>query len=228
MRLNVSDQIRPAVDQIIEQFIPLFEFMFRNKEWRHIAVVMSMCRLYRVTAGKICLCDDLILLQIMKTAIFKILSCDHKEAITRVANSVGIGDVHVGLKPQDNFEVIRQYQSQDLTVMLVGDINDALALASSQVGVAMGIAGTDVAVETADIALTHVYISKLPWLLRLSERKLKIIRSGRRLRRLKAIPQLLAFLLTSNLRHLHAIKQKLPLREELLPHAPVPSNYSFV
>jgi Cd2+/Zn2+-exporting ATPase len=106
-----------------------------------------------------------------------ILSGDHEKAAQRVADTVGIKDVYGRLKPQDKVDVIKEYQSKQLPVMFVGDgINDAPALAVSQVGVAMGAAGTDVALETADIALTHDNISKLPWLIRLSRRMLSIIK----------------------------------------------------
>jgi len=106
-----------------------------------------------------------------------ILSGDHEKAVRRVADAVGIDRVYARLKPQNKVDVINDYQSRDLPVMFVGDgINDAPALASSQAGVAMGDAGTDVALETADIALTHDDISKLPWLIRLSRRMLTIIK----------------------------------------------------
>jgi Cd2+/Zn2+-exporting ATPase len=106
-----------------------------------------------------------------------ILSGDHDKAVQRVADTVGIKDVYGRLKPQDKVDVIKEYQSRQLPVMFVGDgINDAPALAVSQVGVAMGAAGTDVALETADIALTHDNISRLPWLIRLSRRMLSIIK----------------------------------------------------
>jgi Cd2+/Zn2+-exporting ATPase len=106
-----------------------------------------------------------------------ILSGDHDKAVQRVAETVGIKDFYGRLKPQDKVDVIKEYQSRQLPVMFVGDgINDAPALAVSQVGVAMGAAGTDVALETADIALTHDNISELPWLIRLSRRMLSIIK----------------------------------------------------
>jgi Cd2+/Zn2+-exporting ATPase len=106
-----------------------------------------------------------------------ILSGDHDKAVRRVADSVGINKVYGRLKPQDKVDVIKEYQSRQLPVMFVGDgVNDAPALAVSQVGVAMGAAGTDVALETADIALTHDNIAKLPWLIRLSRRMLSIIK----------------------------------------------------
>jgi len=106
-----------------------------------------------------------------------ILSGDHDRAVKLVADSVGIPNAYVNLKPEDKVDVIKRSQSENLPVMFVGDgINDAPALASSYVGVAMGAAGTDVALETADIALTHDDISRLPWLMRLSRRMLKIIK----------------------------------------------------
>jgi len=106
-----------------------------------------------------------------------ILSGDHEKAVRRVAEAVGIPGAHAKLRPQDKVDIITGYQDRALPVLFVGDgINDAPALASSQVGVAMGAAGTDVALETADIALTHDDISKLPWLIRLSRRMLAIIK----------------------------------------------------
>ena len=106
-----------------------------------------------------------------------ILSGDHEKSAERVARSVNIDNVYANLKPQDKVDIIKTYQSKNLPVMFIGDgINDAPALATSQIGVAMGAAGTDVALETADIALTHDDISKLPWLIRLSRRMLRIIK----------------------------------------------------
>jgi len=106
-----------------------------------------------------------------------VLSGDHENAVRRVAESVGIRNVHAKLKPQDKVDIIKQYQVRDQSVMFIGDgVNDAPALASAQVGVAMGAAGTDVALETADIALTHDDISRLPWMVRLSRRMLGIIK----------------------------------------------------
>ena len=106
-----------------------------------------------------------------------ILSGDHEKSVHRVADLIGIFEVYAELKPQDKLEIIRGFQAKELPVLFVGDgINDAPALASADVGVAMGKAGTDVALETADIALTHDDVSRLPWLIRLSRRMLTIIK----------------------------------------------------
>jgi Cd2+/Zn2+-exporting ATPase len=84
-----------------------------------------------------------------------VLSGDHDMAVQRVADAGGIKEVYGRLKPHDKVDVIKDYQSRHLPVMFVGDgIHDAPALAVSQVGMATGAAGTDVALEAADIALT--------------------------------------------------------------------------
>ena len=106
-----------------------------------------------------------------------VISGDHHAAVKRIADLVGINQIFSQMKPSDKVGIIKKFQNNDLPVMFVGDgINDGPALATADVGVAMGAAGTDVALETADIALTHDDISKLPWLIRLSRRMLMIIK----------------------------------------------------
>ncbi|MBC7358332.1 MAG: cation-translocating P-type ATPase [Desulfacinum sp.] len=106
-----------------------------------------------------------------------ILSGDHDVSARRVAREVGLDQVWSELKPHEKLEVIRAFQADGRVVIFVGDgINDAPALAAANVGIAMGSAGTDVALETADIALMHDDIHRLPFLIRLSRRMLKTIR----------------------------------------------------
>lgn len=106
-----------------------------------------------------------------------ILSGDHEESVRRVAASAGLTDAWSGLKPQEKLRLVKDFQASGNVVMFAGDgINDAPALAAAGVGVAMGAAGTDVALETADIALMNDDISKLPFLIRLGRRMLRVIK----------------------------------------------------
>jgi Cd2+/Zn2+-exporting ATPase len=106
-----------------------------------------------------------------------ILSGDHEKSVSLVGDAVGATDIRHELKPQDKLEMINKWQNSGNKVMFVGDgINDAPALATSDVGIAMGAKGTEVALETADIALMHDDISKLPFLVKLSRRMLKVIK----------------------------------------------------
>ncbi|TWJ19720.1 Cd2+/Zn2+-exporting ATPase [Geobacter argillaceus] len=106
-----------------------------------------------------------------------ILSGDHEKSVKRVADTVGIKDTWSCLKPQDKLNVITDLQDKDHTVIFVGDgINDAPALTVANVGIAMGAAGTHVALETADIALMKDDISKIPFLISLSRRMVKTIK----------------------------------------------------
>ena len=106
-----------------------------------------------------------------------ILSGDHDRAARLVADRAGVTEVWSELKPPDKVRVVQDLQDQGHTVMFVGDgINDAPALATANVGVAMASAGTDVALETADIALMHDDLSKLPFLVRLGRKTIRVIK----------------------------------------------------
>ena len=105
------------------------------------------------------------------------LSGDHDQSAQLIAGRVGIIDTWSELKPQDKLKVIEDFQEKGNVVIFVGDgINDGPALATANVGIAMAAAGTDVALETADIALMNDDISKIPFLIRLSRRMLRIIK----------------------------------------------------
>jgi Cd2+/Zn2+-exporting ATPase len=106
-----------------------------------------------------------------------ILSGDHEKAVARIASATGIEETWAGLKPEDKLRVIDEFHRKGHRVMFVGDgVNDAPALARADIGVAMGAAGTDVALETAGIALTRDEVARLPFLVRLSRRMLTLIK----------------------------------------------------
>lgn len=104
------------------------------------------------------------------------LSGDHEKSVRLMAEAAGLTEFWPELKPEEKLAVLKEMQARGDTVVFVGDgINDAPALAVANVGIAMGAAGTDVALETASVALMHDDISKIPFLLRLSRRTLTII-----------------------------------------------------
>jgi Cd2+/Zn2+-exporting ATPase len=106
-----------------------------------------------------------------------VLSGDHARAVARIADAVGLKETWSGLKPEDKLRVIEDMQRQGRRVLFVGDgVNDAPALAQANVGVAMGAAGTDVALDTAGVALTHDEVGKLPFLVRLARRMLALVK----------------------------------------------------
>jgi Cd2+/Zn2+-exporting ATPase len=106
-----------------------------------------------------------------------LVSGDHERSARLIADAVALTDCWAELKPQEKPDVVKDLQKQGKIVVFVGDgINDAPALATADVGIAMGAAGADVALETADIALMNDDIAKIPFLVRLGRRMLKIIK----------------------------------------------------
>ncbi len=94
---------------------------------------------------------------------------DNSVTAQRIAGELGIGEVHAEVLPAQKVEIVKQLQAEGQSVAFVGDgVNDGPALATANVGVAMGLGGTDVAIETAEIALLSDDLTKLPHLLSLS------------------------------------------------------------
>jgi Cd2+/Zn2+-exporting ATPase len=107
------------------------------------------------------------------------LTGDNDATAQTVAQSVGVDTVYANLLPENKVNVIQQLQQQYRTVAMVGDgINDAPALAQASVGIAMGGAGSDVALETADIVLMADRLEKLEQAIRIGKRSRRIIRQN--------------------------------------------------
>lgn len=107
------------------------------------------------------------------------LTGDNEATARAIAAQVGVTEVRSELMPQDKLAVIKELRAKYGKVGMVGDgVNDAPALAASTVGIAMGGAGTDTAIETADIALMGDDLSKLPFTVRLSRKALNIIKAN--------------------------------------------------
>jgi Cd2+/Zn2+-exporting ATPase len=108
-----------------------------------------------------------------------VLTGDNRATAAAVAERVGADETRAERLPEDKLREIRRLRAEYGTVAMVGDgVNDAPALAAATVGVAMGAAGTDAALETADIALMGDDLRKLPYAIRLSRRTLRIIKQN--------------------------------------------------
>lgn len=107
------------------------------------------------------------------------LTGDNERVAKSVAKEIGIDKVYAELLPEDKLKVIRQLQQQYQTVAMVGDgINDAPALAQASVGIAMGVAGSDVALETADVILMADRLEKLVYAIHLGRRSQVIVKQN--------------------------------------------------
>jgi len=96
------------------------------------------------------------------------LSGDNPQAAANIAAQAGIDDVRAGLLPEDKQQAVRDYAGRGAVGMVGDGINDAPALALADIGFAMGAAGTDAAIETADVALMDDDLRKIPRFIRLS------------------------------------------------------------
>jgi Zn2+/Cd2+-exporting ATPase len=104
---------------------------------------------------------------------------DNPRTANQIAKQLGIDRVYSEVLPQNKLQIIRELQAQGKKVAFIGDgVNDAPALAAAEVGIAMGLAGTDVALETADIGLMVDEIEGIPQIIELSRQALRVIRQN--------------------------------------------------
>jgi Cd2+/Zn2+-exporting ATPase len=106
------------------------------------------------------------------------LTGDSEAVANRIGKELGIR-YEANLLPEEKVLRVKEWKKQGQTVAMVGDgVNDAPALAAADVGIAMGAAGTDVAIETADIALMTDELEKIPTAIRLSRKALRVIKEN--------------------------------------------------
>ena len=105
-----------------------------------------------------------------------LLTGDNPRAAARLAAEVGITDVRAGLLPQDKVAAVRQQQAAGRRVLVIGDgVNDAPALAAAHSGIAMGRAGSDLALETADAVVVRDELATVPTVVALSRRARRLV-----------------------------------------------------
>lgn len=106
------------------------------------------------------------------------LTGDNHAVAQAIAAEVGITDVYSELLPEQKVEIMRELSIGDKAVMVGDGVNDAPALATANVGIAMGAGGTDVALETADVVLMSSDLSKLPFTITLGRKAARIVRQN--------------------------------------------------
>lgn len=119
--------------------------------------------------------------QLKKAGVERVvmLTGDNERAAQTIAEQAGVDEFFAGLLPQDKVRLLQELEQKYGPVAMVGDgVNDAPALATATVGIAMGAAGTDVALETADVVLMADDLSKLPYAIDLSRRSDRVIKQN--------------------------------------------------
>lgn len=104
---------------------------------------------------------------------------DNERTAKAIAQQIGVDEYHAQLLPQEKVNIIDKLNSKFGCIAMVGDgINDAPSLATSSVGIAMGAIGSDVALDTADVALMHDDLSKISYLINLAKKTLNIVKQN--------------------------------------------------
>jgi Cd2+/Zn2+-exporting ATPase len=103
---------------------------------------------------------------------------DNRRTAKAIAEKMGIDEFHAELSPEEKVKIIEELKKNRRVAMVGDGVNDAPALARADVGIAMGIIGSDVALETADVALMQDDLTRLSYLVNLSKRTVKVMKAN--------------------------------------------------
>jgi Cd2+/Zn2+-exporting ATPase len=159
------------------------QIMGLSENDKHTAVCVSV---ERAGAASVCVMDDVRIDAIEAISALKktgirttILTGDKPEIANEIAEKLGVNEVHSELLPEDKLKIVEQMRNKQGLVAMVGDgVNDAPALAASDVGIAMGGAGVDVALESADVVLVKDELVQIPYLIKLSGKTVKVAKQN--------------------------------------------------
>jgi Cd2+/Zn2+-exporting ATPase len=141
---------------------------------RHVCGLVSVADSVRTTAAA-----TVAALKAAGVRRVVLLTGDNQGTAEAVGKAVGVDEVRAELLPEDKLAAVREIERSYGATAMVGDgVNDAPALAAATIGIAMGAAGTDAAIETADIALMSDDLTRLPWLVSHARRTVRIIRQN--------------------------------------------------
>jgi Cd2+/Zn2+-exporting ATPase len=159
------------------------QIMGLSENDKHTAVCVSI---ERAGAASVCVMDDVRIDAIEAVNSLKkvgikttILTGDKPEIANEIAETLDVDEVHSELFPEDKLRIVEQMKNKQGLVAMVGDgVNDAPALAASDVGIAMGGAGVDVALESADVVLVKDELIQIPYLIKLSDKTVKVAKQN--------------------------------------------------
>lgn len=176
-----ADFVREGAEQVPSTFIE------QSREWEESGKTVVWVALGGEILGLIAVADTVrpeaagAIARLKRLGIESIvmLTGDNPRTADSISRQVGVDLVYAELLPEDKVDVIRQLQKQYKTVAMVGDgINDAPALARADVGIAMGAAGSDVALETADVVLMADRLERLEGAIVLGRRTEKVVKQN--------------------------------------------------
>jgi Cd2+/Zn2+-exporting ATPase len=137
----------------------------------HLLGVIAFADTVRPTAAAVV--QELKALGLQKVVM---LTGDNERTAQAIAAQAGVDEYYADLLPEDKVHLVQELQARYGSVAMVGDgVNDAPALAGAAIGIAMGAAGTDVALETADVVLMSDDLSNIPYVISLSRQTRKIL-----------------------------------------------------